>query len=264
MALVCGRLVRRWSRPDRGAPLEGDGPCLTVAPFGSEPSVDLVPTVRRRRRWVPGNSHGQHGAGPLNDPEWSAGVRSAILCGLFATSSLMLGVLVVRVRERGELVLGTVMASGAGVFISAVSFELMEEAVEVSDDMGGAAVGFFAGAAVCKLGDLAISAWAIATGRTSTAKPTKPRRRQSCWALFTTGFPNRPCSVSRSCRPATSAPRCCLRCSRQTSGVDRGNVEPPGHGIVVPSRAAAAVVHDHCGARGVVGWDTCFSTGRHL
>ncbi len=86
-------------------------------------------------------------------------MTSAFLWGLFATSSLILGALVVRVRAPGEKVLGTIMAFGAGVLISAVSFELVEEAVEVSDGAGGTALGFFAGAAVFTLGDLAISAW---------------------------------------------------------------------------------------------------------
>lgn len=47
---------------------------------------------------------------------------AAFLWGLFATSSLLIGALVVQLRPPSERVLGTVMAFGAGVLISAVSF----------------------------------------------------------------------------------------------------------------------------------------------
>jgi zinc transporter, ZIP family len=81
----------------------------------------------------------------------------AFLWGMVATSSLVLGALVVQLRPPGERVLGVVMAFGAGVLISAVSFELIEEAVEVSGGRGGTGLGFLTGAAVFTLGDLAIS-----------------------------------------------------------------------------------------------------------
>jgi ZIP family zinc transporter len=84
---------------------------------------------------------------------------SAFLWGLFATSSLIIGALIVRLRPPGERMLGAVMAFGAGVLISALSFELVEEAVQISGNSGGTAFGFFAGAIVFTLGDLAISKW---------------------------------------------------------------------------------------------------------
>lgn len=82
---------------------------------------------------------------------------AAFLWGLFATSSLIIGALVVQLRPPSERVLGAVMAFGAGVLISAVSFDLIEEAVDVSGGSGGTAFGFFAGAIVFTLGDLTIS-----------------------------------------------------------------------------------------------------------
>jgi ZIP family zinc transporter len=82
---------------------------------------------------------------------------AAFLWGLFATSSLLIGALVVQLRPPSERVLGTVMAFGAGVLISAVSFELIQEAVDVSGGRGGTASGFFAGALVFTIGDFAIS-----------------------------------------------------------------------------------------------------------
>jgi ZIP family zinc transporter len=83
----------------------------------------------------------------------------AFLWGLLATSSLLIGALVVHVRPPTERILGTIMAFGAGVLISAVAFELVQEAFEVSAGTGGTAAGFFAGAIVFTLGDLAISKW---------------------------------------------------------------------------------------------------------
>jgi ZIP family zinc transporter len=84
---------------------------------------------------------------------------NAFLWGLFATTSLIIGALIVRIRPPGERVLGAVMAFGAGVLISALSFELVEEAVAISGNSGGTALGFFSGAIVFTLGDLAISKW---------------------------------------------------------------------------------------------------------
>ena len=83
----------------------------------------------------------------------------AFLWGLFATSSLVIGALVVRLRAPGERLLGVIMAFGAGVLISAVAFELIEEAVGISGGSGGTAAGFFVGAAVFTVGDIGISRW---------------------------------------------------------------------------------------------------------
>lgn len=83
----------------------------------------------------------------------------AFLWGLLATSSLLIGALVVRFKPPKERALGTIMAFGAGVLISALAFELVQEASEVSGGTGGTAAGFFAGAIVFTLGDIAISRW---------------------------------------------------------------------------------------------------------
>jgi len=83
----------------------------------------------------------------------------AFLWSLFATSSLLIGALVVQIRPPGERNLGIVMAFGAGVLISAVSFELVQESVEISGGTGGTAVGFFAGALAFTVGDFALARW---------------------------------------------------------------------------------------------------------
>jgi zinc transporter, ZIP family len=75
--------------------------------------------------------------------------------GVFAAGSLVLGAVYALLREPHLRTLGLVMGFGAGVLLSAVSFELVEEAVTVSGGAGGAALGFFAGALVFLGGDYA-------------------------------------------------------------------------------------------------------------
>jgi zinc transporter, ZIP family len=75
--------------------------------------------------------------------------------GLLAASSLLIGgLLVLRVRVGGRA-LGLIMAFGAGVLISAVAYELVEEAFATSKG-GGVAGGLAAGALVFFLGDTII------------------------------------------------------------------------------------------------------------
>jgi hypothetical protein len=63
-------------------------------------------------------------------------VIEAGLWGLFAASSLLLGAFIAEVRPPGARVLGVVMGFGSGVLLSAVSFELIEEAVDPRGDCG--------------------------------------------------------------------------------------------------------------------------------
>jgi len=72
--------------------------------------------------------------------------------GLLAASSLLIGgLLVLRVRV-GDRLLGLIMAFGAGVLISAVAYELVEEAFTTSRGVG-IALGLPAGALVFFIGD---------------------------------------------------------------------------------------------------------------
>jgi zinc transporter, ZIP family len=83
-------------------------------------------------------------------------MAEAFLWGLAASSSLLIGgVLGLRFRI-GRLALGLVMAFGAGVLISAVAYDLVEEAVHTSAGGGGVGLGLVAGAVVFFLGDLLI------------------------------------------------------------------------------------------------------------
>jgi ZIP family zinc transporter len=83
-------------------------------------------------------------------------VGAAFGWGLLAASSLLLGgglALVVRLKDRA---LGLVMAFGAGVLISAVAYELVQEAFEQSSGGETVAAGFFSGALVFYVGDVLI------------------------------------------------------------------------------------------------------------
>lgn len=83
-------------------------------------------------------------------------MREALIWGLVASSSLVIGGLVALRVSIDRLVLGLVMAFGAGVLLSAVSFELVEDAFDQSRLLRDVALGLFAGCAVFSLGDYAI------------------------------------------------------------------------------------------------------------
>ena len=71
----------------------------------------------------------------------------ALWWGAFASSSLLIGgVVAVRFRV-SRLVLGLVMGFGAGVLMSAVAFELVQEAFQTSGLLSDVAIGLFAGCA---------------------------------------------------------------------------------------------------------------------
>jgi zinc transporter, ZIP family len=80
-------------------------------------------------------------------------VIEAFLWGLAAASTLVLGAFVVALHEPGDRNLGLIMGFGAGVLISAVSFELVEEAAVTAEGTGGVALGLFVGALVYFVGD---------------------------------------------------------------------------------------------------------------
>src|SRR5689334_19898440 len=73
--------------------------------------------------------------------------------GLLAASSLVVGA-VIALRARVSLhTIGVVMGFGAGVLISAVSFDLVEEAANTASGHGATIVGILAGCAVFAGGD---------------------------------------------------------------------------------------------------------------
>jgi ZIP family zinc transporter len=85
-------------------------------------------------------------------------MAEAFFWGLIGSASLILGAAVVAVNMPSARTLGLIMGFGSGVLISAVAFELVEEAASVADGLPATTVGFFVGMAVFLLGDQAISA----------------------------------------------------------------------------------------------------------
>jgi ZIP family zinc transporter len=80
-------------------------------------------------------------------------VGSAFFWGAFGAAALLIGAAVALLTPIPPRVLGLIMALGGGVLISAVSFDLVEEAVDTSDDLGGVALGLACGALAFYLGD---------------------------------------------------------------------------------------------------------------
>jgi ZIP family zinc transporter len=78
---------------------------------------------------------------------------AAFFWGAFGGAALLIGALLALRFRISKRVIGMVMAFGAGVLISAVAFDLVEEAFNTSAGSGGVAAGLFAGALVFFVGD---------------------------------------------------------------------------------------------------------------
>jgi ZIP family zinc transporter len=83
-------------------------------------------------------------------------VAEAFFWGAVGGSALFIGAFVAARLPIDRRVLGVIMAFGAGVLISAVAYDLVEEAVDTATGAGGVAAGFFAGALVFFTGDALI------------------------------------------------------------------------------------------------------------
>jgi ZIP family zinc transporter len=83
-------------------------------------------------------------------------VAEAMLWALVGASSLLFGAIVAFAIPIGRRLLGLILAFGAGVLISAVASELVEEAVTVAADRWAVAGGFVVGALVFFAGDVTI------------------------------------------------------------------------------------------------------------
>ena len=78
---------------------------------------------------------------------------NAFLIGLLSTSSLIIGAIIATRLSLSKRTIGAIMGFGAGTLISAVSYELVFEAVKTATKTGYPAYGFFAGALVFFLAD---------------------------------------------------------------------------------------------------------------
>ena len=83
-------------------------------------------------------------------------MTEAMAWSLLGASSLLLGALAAFLLPIGRRLLGMIMAFGAGVLISAVAYELVEEAVVTSAHSFVIAAGFALGAVVFYVGTLLI------------------------------------------------------------------------------------------------------------
>ena len=83
-------------------------------------------------------------------------MSEAFLWGIVAGSSLVLGGVIARRFSISQRLLGLIMAFGAGVLISAVAYELVEEAFVTSAGDGGIALGLLAGSATFFAGEVMI------------------------------------------------------------------------------------------------------------
>ena len=84
-------------------------------------------------------------------------MAEAFFWGMLGSVSLVLGAVVVALNMPSARTLGLIMGFGSGVLISAVAFELVEEAASVAKGLGATTIGFFIGMGVFLLGDQAIS-----------------------------------------------------------------------------------------------------------
>ena len=82
---------------------------------------------------------------------------NAFLFGLLSTSSLLLGAIIASRFSLSNRAIGIIMGFGAGTLISAVSYELVFEAVKTATRSGYPAYGLFTGALVFFLAEKIIS-----------------------------------------------------------------------------------------------------------
>ena len=111
--------------------------------------------------------------------------------GLFASSSLILGgvlALVLPIRER---LLGLIMGFGSGVLISAVAYELVEEAFDTSAGSGEIAFGLAAGALTFFVGDMLVDRMGAGDASRSAAPPERDPPLRSCSESSSTASPSR-------------------------------------------------------------------------
>jgi len=93
----------------------------------------------------------------------------ALWWGLLAASSLLVGALIAFAVSIARRPLGLIMAFGSGVLVSAVAYDLVEEAVAASASGLTVAIGFAAGALVFFAGDELIAR--LTASGSSTAGP---------------------------------------------------------------------------------------------
>ncbi len=111
--------------------------------------------------------------------------------GTLAASSLVIGAIVALLFKISLRTIGLIMAFGSGVLISAISFDLVQEAVDKSSGHGWVVGGFFAGCLVFFGGDRLIDRLGGSQRKDQTAARRVARRSRSCSGACSTGSPSR-------------------------------------------------------------------------
>ncbi len=93
---------------------------------------------------------------------------NAFLWGLLATSSLIIGGLIASRFSLSKKTIGIIMGFGAGTLISAISYELIFESVQIARKSGFPALGFFTGAFTFYFADLLIGK--LGAGKSSSGE----------------------------------------------------------------------------------------------
>jgi ZIP family zinc transporter len=101
---------------------------------------------------------------------------TAVLYGLLACAGFFVGVLVGLVTRPPQRLVAAIMAFGGGVLVSALTFDLMEEA-SAEGSTTYVIVGFLAGALIYVLADLALERMARASPQPWSSSPGDAWRR---------------------------------------------------------------------------------------
>ena len=118
----------------------------------------------------------------------------ALLWGLVASSSLVVGGALALRFSIPSRVLGLIMAFGAGVLISSVAYELVEEAFTTSSGSGGVAVGLSAGAATFFGGDVLLDRFGGGDRKSSAGKQAGGSALAITLGIVLDGIPESTCS----------------------------------------------------------------------
>jgi ZIP family zinc transporter len=144
-------------------------------------------------------------------------MTAAIGWGALAASSLILGAVLGLARKWPDRFVGLVLAFGAGALISAVSFDLAEEGLQIGDPAflaagDGVSLGLLAAIFVSNLPEAIGSATEMRAGGSSPGASGacgSPSRRCAPWRpSWATRSPTRPAATSRGRSTASRPARC--------------------------------------------------------
>lgn len=113
----------------------------------------------------------------------------AFLFGLLSTSSLVIGGIIASRFSLGKRTIGIIMGFGAGTLISAVSYELIFEAVTSARGSGYPAYGFFVGAFTFYFSDLLIGKLNSGNGKVAHASKSAALIVPMVLAIILDGIP---------------------------------------------------------------------------